>query len=436
MSFFTAFSGTLTIDNTVIGTITSNNYNGASTVLELEQNRIRGLDEDLCKQYGSGMYSFSADLVNLEWNGAFKQGSYGNDFVYCKTTTDLINFGAIPRTWVNDNLILYCNEGREIFNSNENPDLDIISNLNVYKACIVKNLDLVEHNTIIFGLYSGNPIKNPSPYTNKDNVPLFINALTKVTQKGISLDTKYHTDSSFFYMSTFTETDFYPLNYVFQVNKYGVEESRVFIAKSFNGEKVAYGFDDSSDFTIKLSTNDAGELQGLCQLTLSRYSNQLDCGSNYISISRADDITSFNLVKNIIFELEHSQGTSQDVSSNQISSNCLSLGGTPYYENGDFVCRYSKSSCPSGSTVYTSTQGNFGIDEKPAPEGWEDRMLQGACFTGLHSFSKTTSVESCDAVSYGEQCWYTKKSLGLKKECGKVQTSTKYDAQIVEVGCR
>ena len=79
------------------------------------------------------------------------------NFFYCKSTKDLIDMIKIPSTWTNANLNLYCNDGNQINFENVNFDI-LTTQLNTYKVCILKNQDLIEKNTIIYGFEVGNKI--------------------------------------------------------------------------------------------------------------------------------------------------------------------------------------------------------------------------------------------------------------------------------------
>lgn len=80
---------------------------------------------------------------------------------YCKTTQDLINHMKIPSSWQNDDLILYCNDGSNIYNPDFNLDF-LTSKVNTYKLCILKNLNKVSDNTLIFGYDAGNKLIDSS----------------------------------------------------------------------------------------------------------------------------------------------------------------------------------------------------------------------------------------------------------------------------------
>ena len=86
------------------------------------------------------------------------------DLFYCQTTRDLVDQIKIPSSWQNNDLTVYCNNG-------EKPGLYrnyvgvkatnfeyFTKNLDAYKVCIIKNVDLEVNNTIIYGLEVGNKL--------------------------------------------------------------------------------------------------------------------------------------------------------------------------------------------------------------------------------------------------------------------------------------
>lgn len=81
---------------------------------------------------------------------------------YCKTTFDLLERVKIPAAWEDDNLLVYCNDGGNIISNSTNYDF-IISQMNTYKACVVRNLDLDDQNTLIFGFDVGNKVVDSYP---------------------------------------------------------------------------------------------------------------------------------------------------------------------------------------------------------------------------------------------------------------------------------
>lgn len=84
-------------------------------------------------------------------------GNYEKDITIfsCKTTYDLMEEIIVPRDWKNDELIIYCNDGGPIHY--ESVNFEVISNrLNAYKICLLKNLNLTQKNTVIYGYEVGN----------------------------------------------------------------------------------------------------------------------------------------------------------------------------------------------------------------------------------------------------------------------------------------
>lgn len=107
-------------------------------------------------------------MINV-YNDPIYAGVYDNTnkLYYCKTTQDLINHMKIPSSWQNDNLVLYCNDGSNIYNPEFNLDL-FTNKINTYKMCILKNLNKDSDNTLIFGYDAGNKLIDSSA-TNRFN---------------------------------------------------------------------------------------------------------------------------------------------------------------------------------------------------------------------------------------------------------------------------
>ena len=80
---------------------------------------------------------------------------------YCKTTIDMLPLITIPLSWNQSNLSMYCNDGSEINFRYQNFDF-LTSAVKDYKLCILKNLDLDDKNTIVYGLEVGNSILDDS----------------------------------------------------------------------------------------------------------------------------------------------------------------------------------------------------------------------------------------------------------------------------------
>jgi hypothetical protein len=74
------------------------------------------------------------------------------NYYYCKTTMDLVNEIKVPNNWKNSNILLHCNDGKYELDFN----IEKYLNLNVYKSCFVKNLDLKEDNVIYYVFGVGN----------------------------------------------------------------------------------------------------------------------------------------------------------------------------------------------------------------------------------------------------------------------------------------
>lgn len=114
--------------------------------------------EPFCKvggQYKANIY------LDARGPGAGKpddiESNLTKDLYYCKTTQDMLNRINLPSSWVDDNLLVYCNDGANIVDTKENFDY-LTSRANTYKMCVVKNLDLNSNNTILYGYDVGNKI--------------------------------------------------------------------------------------------------------------------------------------------------------------------------------------------------------------------------------------------------------------------------------------
>lgn len=115
------------------------------------QNSYFDSEEPYCKfggQYNINVYN------NPDYAGVYDRTT---KLYYCKTTQDLIKKIKIPQSWANKDLILYCNDGSNIYDPEFNIDF-LTSKVNTYKLCILKNLDLESENTIIYGFEAGNKL--------------------------------------------------------------------------------------------------------------------------------------------------------------------------------------------------------------------------------------------------------------------------------------
>lgn len=84
------------------------------------------------------------------------------ELYYCSTTKDILEMIQLPESWRNNQITIYCNDGANINFENINFEI-LTSNLNTYKVCIAKNLDLNTKNTIIFGFEVGNKVLDDNP---------------------------------------------------------------------------------------------------------------------------------------------------------------------------------------------------------------------------------------------------------------------------------
>lgn len=78
-----------------------------------------------------------------------------NRLYYCKTLNDLLKDIKIPSSWTNKDIVMYCNDGNLINFQNHNIDF-LTTKLNNYKVCILKNLDVNDGGTIVYGFEVGN----------------------------------------------------------------------------------------------------------------------------------------------------------------------------------------------------------------------------------------------------------------------------------------
>lgn len=107
---------------------------------------------------------------------------------YCKTTLDLLKVIKIPSNWQEDNLIVYCNDGANINFPMYNFEY-LTTKMNAYKSCIVKNLDIPQYNTIVYGYEVGNRIVDNYPeyfFNNETNTSPVLADLTYTSMGGQS----------------------------------------------------------------------------------------------------------------------------------------------------------------------------------------------------------------------------------------------------------
>lgn len=129
--------------------------------------------------------------------------SHTGELFYCKTTLDLFDSIKIPSSWKGANLHVYCGDGNKVIRTSENFGY-LFQDLNVYKACIVKNLDIEEtyENTILYGLEVGNIAIDGStveseldPADTADDSQLFRSLVVERSSSDPTSDPKEH-DSS------------------------------------------------------------------------------------------------------------------------------------------------------------------------------------------------------------------------------------------------
>ena len=297
--------------------------------------------EPYCR-YG-GQYSM--DISNDASPGAGKCNIKYDKIFYCKTTQDLINEIKIPESWKNDNLTLYCNDGNSINIKKQNLDFLTSDISNLYKGCILKNLDLNENNTIFYGLEVGNSSidSNPMYFFNTRNM----NALTfemkikeNITKDNITY-IKYDNNYSLIYNITeraflFSKINEIPklgINDVF-TNKPDIGISRIALFRKYSDGRKIFGYEDAIKFNVNnpitkqdirpvyhiLFNNNFPNTENLCLDSLGYYGarkmfssnpnsdQKVICGKNTIlintgAIDSKNKKDSLTLFKNIILNI-------------------------------------------------------------------------------------------------------------------------------------
>ncbi len=141
------YASELTITQTVTPTDIQDGYSEFKMSSEEEA-------EPFCKV--GGLYTIKVE--NDASPAPVGKQTFDLEMYYCKTTNDILKRINIPATWTDsNNLIIYCNDGKNINFNQENFDF-LTTRINTYKNCVVKNLELEDKNTIIFGFEVGNKI--------------------------------------------------------------------------------------------------------------------------------------------------------------------------------------------------------------------------------------------------------------------------------------
>jgi len=93
----------------------------------------------------------------IDWQGSVKSKIYNETFklFYCKSAKNLLEEVYVPKSWNNSDLVVYCNDGVKTGSNSSNFDF-ITNSINTYKVCVVKNLDLEENNSVMYGFETGN----------------------------------------------------------------------------------------------------------------------------------------------------------------------------------------------------------------------------------------------------------------------------------------
>ncbi len=182
--------------------------------------------EPYCK-FG-GMYKVEI------FNNPIDRGIYHKEenLFYCKTSLDLLKDFKIPSSWTNSELILYCNDGADVNMPKLNPDF-LSTKINNYRVCILKNLDLEEDNSVVYGIVVGNTILDDNPNYTPPNVQDVIfnydgNSKTYTISKG-NLDFSGPSIADFFQTT------------------YNIEElTRIILLKRFQNGQIIYGYETVS----------------------------------------------------------------------------------------------------------------------------------------------------------------------------------------------
>lgn len=122
-----------------------------------------GLDKKIYCTVG-GLYQIQTELKIVGVPSHLCEGGCSKtlpnrDLYYCPTTIDLYKSVKIPQSWENAKLLVYCNDGVNSGHSQfKDLNFEFFSKIvKSYKVCIVKNEDLDEKNTIVYGLEYGLP---------------------------------------------------------------------------------------------------------------------------------------------------------------------------------------------------------------------------------------------------------------------------------------
>jgi hypothetical protein len=325
------------------------------------------LKDKTCEYVCSSYNSKGEDCISEEYTCSnvpeeFIQEVNGEKFVYyytfvtkgfihetpklfhCDNTKDLLTQIKIPQSWKDSDLYVYCNDGSRINFFKSNPDF-LTSRYNIYKACIIKNLNLNENNTIFYAKEVGNEVVDDSAdyFFDTQNSTDFVSNLNYMGNDG---DYFKYNDSTFTYylkydsinnIFTITKGIKMDLNYNLDLPE-EIEDTRVFVMRKLNGKNI-YGYEkplkldnnnyDSHEISpvyyIKFD-NYFGFSKNLCKKSLGMYglsdypsmglADKVYCDNNLIKInSKAFEmdyvdseivkarVKAFDLFKNIILNL-------------------------------------------------------------------------------------------------------------------------------------
>lgn len=167
VNYHNGLVGPEVVPNVVIERFRDYNYESLQKGISIEPFcKIGGMYK--LNVYNNPKVNYRGTRVYSSYDTSLRPYNETFNLYYCKTTEDLINLIKIPEEWRDDSLIVYCNDGRNVFMEDKNFDF-VLTLMNVYKACTVRNLDKDE--AILFGLDVGNVFvdSNLAYFTNSEN---------------------------------------------------------------------------------------------------------------------------------------------------------------------------------------------------------------------------------------------------------------------------
>ena len=299
--------------------------------------------------------------VNHPTAGSSHNSNY--TIFHCKTSKELLNEVKIPNSWIESNLILYCNDGSEATNF-DMINVDFLhTKLDFYKLCELKNLDLNTNNTIIFGYEIGNKFADKYSRINVNTgKETYYNKIEKKTDYKLLEDLTQDTtnenkfeDENFNYSIYYNDrTRFFSLDNSNEYLDSNLTEafplistepklnlSRVILFKKIltqNNPKFIYGFEQSSNIkgiingktteiypVYYLKFEGFEKIKNICLKSLASYDpvpsvalnnpinseDKIICGDNFIKLNSGafqNDNTklsdAFNIFKNIVTSIK------------------------------------------------------------------------------------------------------------------------------------